>query len=212
MPPKRRKTGADHPANAIEAHTALQDLSSRLLQLDASPDGAAPLLSAAEAAALRGDEGALRALVQAASKLQGAVELLQAALDAALALAEDSAAAVVVSAAKARDVVAYAHKLSYSTAPPPGFVPGKTPLGHFKPPAPQELQLRSSQLHQLHRERPRDPDCLLSGEKRGCEWVLTGGGVAIAGCRRLGVKPASGAARRRLRRQPARRAASVWRL
>ena len=49
-------------------------------------------------------------------------------------------------------VLAYAHRLSYSTFAPPGFIPGQTPLRHFKPPAPQELQLRSSLLHEHHRE------------------------------------------------------------
>lgn len=55
-----------------------------------------------------------------------------------------------------RDVITYAHKLSYTTFAPPGFVPGQTALGHFKPPAPQDLQLRSSQLHQFQSE-PRPP-------------------------------------------------------
>ena len=48
-----------------------------------------------------------------------------------------------------RDIIAYAHKLSYTTFAPPGFVPGQTALRHFKPPAPQEFQLRSSLLHQF---------------------------------------------------------------
>ena len=55
-------------------------------------------------------------------------------------------------AAYARSVVAYAHRLAYTTAAPPGFVLGTTPLRHFKPPAPQEAQLRASLLHQFARE------------------------------------------------------------
>ena len=82
---------------------------------------------------------------------QAALEQLQAAVDAAAPLAAD-AAPVAADAAAAREVVAHAHRLSYTTAPPPHFVLGRTPLGHFKPPAPQDLQLRSSQLHQFQRE------------------------------------------------------------
>ena len=49
----------------------------------------------------------------------------------------------------ARRVLTYAHKLSYTTFAPVGFEPGKTPLGNFRPPAPQEWQMRMSQLHQF---------------------------------------------------------------
>lgn len=51
-----------------------------------------------------------------------------------------------------RDILVYAHKLSYTTFAPSGFVPGQTALRHFKPPAPQDLQLRSSLLHQFQSE------------------------------------------------------------
>ncbi len=49
----------------------------------------------------------------------------------------------------ARRVLTYAHKLSYTTFAPPGFEPGKTALGNFRPPAPQEWQMRMSQLHRF---------------------------------------------------------------
>ena len=49
----------------------------------------------------------------------------------------------------ARRLVTYAHKLSYTTFAPPGFVPGQTPLRNFRPPAPQDWQLRASLLHQF---------------------------------------------------------------
>ncbi|GAB4822102.1 hypothetical protein N2152v2_009148 [Parachlorella kessleri] len=52
----------------------------------------------------------------------------------------------------ARRVITYAHKLSYTTFAPVGFVPGQTALRHFKPPAPQDFQLRSSLLHQFQRD------------------------------------------------------------
>lgn len=53
--------------------------------------------------------------------------------------------------ARARHIVSYAHKLSYTSFAPRGFVLGRTSLNLHKPPAPQEFQLRSSQLHQLQR-------------------------------------------------------------
>ena len=81
---------------------------------------------------------------------QAAAEQLQSVIDACAPLeAEIPRGAPAVAPA---DVLAYAHRLSYSTFAPPGFLPGQTPLRHFKPPAPQELQLRSSLLHEHHRE------------------------------------------------------------
>lgn len=53
------------------------------------------------------------------------------------------------SEAAAAAVITYAHKLSYTTFAPPGFEPGRTPLGNFRPPAPQEWQMRASQLHRF---------------------------------------------------------------
>ena len=52
-------------------------------------------------------------------------------------------------AESARGVVTYAHKLSYTTFAPLGFEAGLTPLGNFRPPAPQEWQMRVAQLHQF---------------------------------------------------------------
>jgi len=49
----------------------------------------------------------------------------------------------------ARRLVTYAHKLSYTTFAPLGFVAGQTPLRNFRPPAPQDWQLRASLLHQF---------------------------------------------------------------
>lgn len=48
----------------------------------------------------------------------------------------------------ARDIITYAHKLCYTTFAPPGYQAGVTNLRHFRPPMPQEWQLRASQLHQ----------------------------------------------------------------
>lgn len=46
----------------------------------------------------------------------------------------------------ARQIITYAHKLSFTTFAPQGWAPGR-PLGRFRPPAPQDWQLRASQLH-----------------------------------------------------------------
>lgn len=48
----------------------------------------------------------------------------------------------------ARRTLQYAHRLSYTSFAPYGYVPG-APLGHFRPPAPQEHQMCFSGLHQL---------------------------------------------------------------
>ena len=45
--------------------------------------------------------------------------------------------------------LALAHRLSYTSFAPPGFQPGITPLGNFRPPAPQDAQMRAAQLHQF---------------------------------------------------------------
>jgi hypothetical protein len=50
---------------------------------------------------------------------------------------------------KLEELVGYAHKLSFTTSAPAGFVPGKDFLGLFKPPAPQEPQMQISTLHNL---------------------------------------------------------------
>ena len=60
----------------------------------------------------------------------------------------------------ARRLVTYAHKLSYTTFAPPGFVAGQTPLRNFRPPAPQDWQLRASLLHQFAGALPR---CTVAG-------------------------------------------------
>ncbi|KAH7619347.1 hypothetical protein Ndes2526B_g06317 [Nannochloris sp. 'desiccata'] len=89
---------------------------------------------------------------QAAIILQGAITELQTAIDTAAILGNSSRAPVASTVDQAKELVAYAHRLSFTTSAPPGFVPGQTPLLHFKPPAPQDIQLRSSALHQFQRE------------------------------------------------------------
>lgn len=48
--------------------------------------------------------------------------------------------------------LALAHRLSYTSFAPPGFQPGVTQLHAFRPPAPQEWQMRSAHLHQFAEE------------------------------------------------------------
>ena len=55
----------------------------------------------------------------------------------------------------ARRIVSYAHKLSYTTFAPLGYEAGRPLGGHFRPPAPQEGQMRSAQLHQFAGEMCR---------------------------------------------------------
>lgn len=48
-----------------------------------------------------------------------------------------------------QELIGYAHRLSFTTSAPPGFIPGQTPLVLFKPPAPQEGEFRASALHEF---------------------------------------------------------------
>lgn len=57
------------------------------------------------------------------------------------------------SAATAKEIITYAHKLCYTTFAPPGYEAGVTVLHNFRPPMPQEWQLRASQLHASSGER-----------------------------------------------------------
>ena len=48
----------------------------------------------------------------------------------------------------AKDVIAYGRRLSFTTFAPLGWVQGQ-PLGHFRPPAPQDHQLHASTLSRI---------------------------------------------------------------
>lgn len=99
------------------------------------------------------------ALSEALGEVQGMLEALQAVLDECATSGNLAAApAVAADPAGVRELISYAHCLSFTTRAPPGFVPGQSQLGQFQPPAPQELQFRSSQLHEAarqHQERQR---------------------------------------------------------
>ena len=85
--------------------------------------------------------------------MQGALESLQMALDRCAASSELSASpSIAATPAGVRELIGYAHRLSFTTRAPPGFVPGQSQLGQFQPPAPQELQMRASQLHEFARQ------------------------------------------------------------
>lgn len=60
--------------------------------------------------------------------------------------------------ASVRSLLSYAHRLSYSSCAPLGYQPGQ-PLYFFKPPAPQEVEMRASQLHAFARERGWERHC-----------------------------------------------------
>ncbi|KAL1214695.1 Mediator of RNA polymerase II transcription subunit 4 [Cardamine amara subsp. amara] len=58
-----------------------------------------------------------------------------------------SATTTVSSQLKLKDILAYAHKISYITFAPPEFGSGQAPLRGALPPAPQDEQMRASQLY-----------------------------------------------------------------
>ncbi len=69
--------------------------------------------------------------------------------------------------ASVRSLLAYSHRLSYSSSAPLGYQPGQ-PLYFFKPPAPQEAEMRASQLHAFARESTG------SGKQWRCVWQEMG--------------------------------------
>ncbi|CAN7141992.1 unnamed protein product [Brassica rapa subsp. narinosa] len=58
-----------------------------------------------------------------------------------------SVTTTVSSQLKLKDILAYAHKISYTTFAPPEFGAGQAPLRGALPPAPQDEQMRASQLY-----------------------------------------------------------------
>ncbi|KAG8374267.1 hypothetical protein BUALT_Bualt11G0113800 [Buddleja alternifolia] len=60
---------------------------------------------------------------------------------------EDSSTTTVATQLKLSDILSYAHKISYTTFAPPEFGSGQAPLRGALPPAPQEEQMRASQLY-----------------------------------------------------------------
>ncbi|KAK7360194.1 hypothetical protein VNO77_02176 [Canavalia gladiata] len=61
---------------------------------------------------------------------------------------EDSMTSSTVSSRlKLSDILSYAHRISYTTFAPPEFGAGQAPLRGAMPPAPQEEQMRASQLY-----------------------------------------------------------------
>ncbi|KAK6152418.1 hypothetical protein DH2020_015053 [Rehmannia glutinosa] len=60
---------------------------------------------------------------------------------------ESSSTTTVATQLKLSDILSYAHKVSYTTFAPPEFGAGQAPLRGALPPAPQEEQMRASQLY-----------------------------------------------------------------
>jgi hypothetical protein len=83
---------------------------------------------------------------------QESIVSLQAAIDQYSPLSNTSNTFILDTPEKIKSVISYSHRLAYTSFAPPGFVPGQTQLRHFKPPAPQELEMRASQLHQLQKK------------------------------------------------------------
>lgn len=59
----------------------------------------------------------------------------------------DSSTTTIATHLKLSDILSYAHKISYTTFAPPEFGAGLAPLRGALPPAPQEEQMRASQLY-----------------------------------------------------------------
>lgn len=59
----------------------------------------------------------------------------------------ESSTTTVATQIKLSDIISYAHRISYTTFAPPEFGAGQAPLRGALPPAPQEEQLRASQLY-----------------------------------------------------------------
>lgn len=60
---------------------------------------------------------------------------------------ESSCTTTVASRLKLSDILSYAHRISYTTFAPPEFGAGQAPLRGALPPAPQDEQMRASQLY-----------------------------------------------------------------
>ncbi|OMO72618.1 Mediator complex, subunit Med4 [Corchorus capsularis] len=60
---------------------------------------------------------------------------------------DDSCTTTVASQLDLSDILSYAHRISYTTFAPPEFGAGTAPLRGAMPPAPQEEQMRASQLY-----------------------------------------------------------------
>lgn len=60
---------------------------------------------------------------------------------------DDSSTTTVASQLNLSDILSYAHRISYTTFAPPEFGAGQAPLRGALPPAPQEEQMRASQLY-----------------------------------------------------------------
>lgn len=61
--------------------------------------------------------------------------------------AEESSTTTVSTQLNLSDILSYAHKISYTTFAPPEFGAGQAPLRGALPPAPQDEQMRASQLY-----------------------------------------------------------------
>ncbi|CAN8257326.1 unnamed protein product [Cochlearia groenlandica] len=68
-------------------------------------------------------------------------------IDSSSSSSSSSVTTTVSSQLKLKDILSYAHKISYTTFAPPEFGSGQAPLRGALPPAPQDEQMRASQLY-----------------------------------------------------------------
>ncbi|KAK8498974.1 hypothetical protein V6N12_058011 [Hibiscus sabdariffa] len=73
---------------------------------------------------------------------------------------DDSCSTTVASQLNLSDILSYAHRISYTTFAPPEFGAGQAPLRGALPPAPQEEQMRASQLYAFAYLDPADTNPL----------------------------------------------------
>lgn len=83
---------------------------------------------------------------QKLSQLQTAIEQLQASIS------QHSQLLTATANPDPRLILNYAHKIAYTSFAPVGHQPGQPLPQNFRPPNPQEWQLRASQLHQYQAE------------------------------------------------------------
>ncbi|GER57305.1 mediator of RNA polymerase II transcription subunit [Striga asiatica] len=86
-------------------------------------------------------------LLDFATKLKNAEHALDTLVDDYSSEYRKSSSTTIETTLKLSEILSYAHKISYTTFAPPEFGSGQGPLRGALPPAPQEEQMRASQLY-----------------------------------------------------------------
>ncbi|KAL4429587.1 hypothetical protein ABPG77_008636 [Micractinium sp. CCAP 211/92] len=141
----------------LNAERELANVLERLLNVGGDESGLDELLDelGRAQASLGGSKQAhlaFQAIADAQQKLQAAIVALQSAVDRYTPPpGYQPPQSSGVDDAYVHGLLSYAHRLSYSSSAPLGYQPGQ-PLLFFRPPAPQEAEMRASQLHAFNRE------------------------------------------------------------